>query len=75
MPFFTKTEYLSSPTQIWIWTALTFAVTLVAFVIFKRIIHLQRGSSKGGRSKAHDEESGETGNIPLQSVSVVEPEA
>jgi len=65
MPFFTQTKYLTTPTQVWIWTILTVVVTPTAFGIFA-YINRQTGIAK------QDEEFGGA-QIPLsnqpQSVS------
>ncbi|KAL7627065.1 hypothetical protein AAE478_003841 [Parahypoxylon ruwenzoriense] len=38
MPFFTETEYLTAPSQVWIWVVLTFVFTVVAFGGFQYVI-------------------------------------
>lgn len=69
MPFFSKTEYLATPAQVWIWTALTVVVTLVAFGIFTYIVSRQTktASDSGNRNPPQDEEFGVATTVPVLS--------
>ncbi|KAH6890269.1 hypothetical protein B0T10DRAFT_314938 [Thelonectria olida] len=67
MPFFTESKYLQAPAQVWIWTILTVAVTLISFGIFAHIIRRQtRGLPPMGFAK-QDVESGVQAGTPLSS--------
>ncbi|KAI0430425.1 hypothetical protein F5Y09DRAFT_307788 [Xylaria sp. FL1042] len=68
MPFFTDTQALKTPTQVWIWAVLSVITTSLAFAIFyhvnnrpARVIHTDNGTKQG-------EESGSGGGIELSNL-------
>ena len=68
MPFFTQTKYLTTPSQIWIWTTLTAVVTLIAFGVFTHIINRQTEMDESNGNTKQDEEFGGAESVPLSSL-------
>jgi hypothetical protein len=50
MPFFSSTDYLTTPLRFWIWVAFTVPSTAIAFIIYQKVM-------KRSKARLEDEEA------------------
>ncbi|KAK5633904.1 hypothetical protein RRF57_009618 [Xylaria bambusicola] len=68
MPFFTDTNALKTPAQVWIWTVLSVVTTSLAFAVFYHVINRPARIAHADTSTKQDAESGSGGGFSLSNL-------
>ncbi|KAI0815976.1 hypothetical protein GGR55DRAFT_675585 [Xylaria sp. FL0064] len=68
MPFFTDTQALKTPAQVWIWTVLSVVTTSLAFALFYHVINRPVRAIYTNSNTKQDEESASGGGIALSNL-------